>query len=207
MPGMASASEARKRIAMMMNASIHCTAIMTVKNWATPRARAISMEAQGTHMETLTSRENRQRKAKCPIFEDDDVEAPIDQPRPDEDVGSDTCGEVSGMDSDGAGPVQAHKGPCKGCRKDSDVCQLRCLWVLEVCKGEVEKVHDLEEQSPAEVRPAPQVDEAELQQVVVGEGRCEIGRCGQGFGREVGLEKRGEIWNLEDVEHDPEQLC
>lgn len=77
------------------------------------------------------------------------------------------------------------------------------LWVLEVRKGKVEEVDNLEEQSPSKVGTRPQMDEAELQQVVVRECRCQVGSRGERLGGEVRLEQGGEVGDLQDVEHDP----
>ena len=76
---------------------------------------------------------------------------------------------------------------------------LWCAWVLEVGEGEVEEVDDLQEEAPPEMRTDPEVDEAHLQQVVVGECRSEVGADD---GR-LGFEERGEVGDLEDVEDDP----
>ena len=84
--------------------------------------------------------------------------------------------------------------------------KLRGSWVLEIREGEVKEVDDLEQESPAEVRAAPQVNEAELQEIVVREGGCEVGGRGQALGREVCLEERCQVWNLEDVKYDPAML-
>jgi hypothetical protein len=107
------------------------------------------------------------------------------------------------MNSHGARPIQTHKGPCKGSSENGNVRQTRGLWVLEVRKGEIEEIDNLKEQGPAKVGAAPEVDEAELEEVVVGEGGGEVGGCGEGLGREVGLEEGGQVRDLEDIQDDP----
>lgn len=81
--------------------------------------------------------------------------------------------------------------------------KLRSAWVAEVSEGKVEEVENLEEQGPAEVGAGPQMDEAELEQVVDREGCCEVEGRSEGF-RAVGLEEGGEVRDLGDVENDPE---
>jgi len=82
------------------------------------------------------------------------------------------------MHSDSTGPVQTDKRPGQRRSQHGNVRQARRLRVLEVGECQVEEIDDLEEQGPAEVGAAPEVDEAELEEVVVGEGCCEVRGCG-----------------------------
>jgi hypothetical protein len=47
------------------------------------------------------------------------------------------------------------------------------------------------------------MDEAELEEVMVGEGGSEVRGRGERFGGEVGLEEGSKVRDLEDVEDDP----
>ena len=77
------------------------------------------------------------------------------------------------------------------------------LGVAEVGECELEPVDDYEEQGPPEVGAAPEVDEAEEEEIVGYEMRSKVAGCGDGIDRVRGLEEGSEVRHLEEVEHDP----
>jgi hypothetical protein len=107
-------------------------------------------------------------------------------------------------------PVKCNERPGQWTSKNTNVCDdgrtgvsRKLRRVFEVREGQLEEIDNDQKQCPPEIASAPEVDEAEEQQVVGDEPWCQVQRrCQSGRGN-IGLEQTCKVWDLENVEDDP----
>lgn len=108
------------------------------------------------------------------------------------------------VDRGGANPIQADEAHGERAGDDGAVHGPGGLGVAEVGEGELEEVEDVEEEGPAEVAAAPEVDGAEGEQVVGDEVRGQVAGV---LDVRLGLLRlrvqRRQVRYLQRVQHDP----
>lgn len=110
---------------------------------------------------------------------------------------------MTGVDRSSTNPVECDEAEGQRSGKDTRVGDLAGLGVFKVGKRQLEEVDDYEQQSPAEERAAPQVDEPEYKEIVCNKVGGEVACRGESLLSARLSEEAGKVWNLEDVEGNP----
>jgi len=123
--------------------------------------------------DTEGSTQNTQAETHSPILEYKQVEAAVNSPCPNEDVGNNSSSEVMRMHSCSSIPVKCNEGPSQWTSENTNVCDDRrtriCgkFWrIAEICHSQLEEVDHDQQKCPPEVASAPKVNEAKEKQVV-----------------------------------------
>ena len=152
----------------------------------------------------LTGRQRAEREPNGPVLEHHDIKTAIDRPRPHKHIGHDARRKVPGISDDGTDPVERNEGESERAGQHAAVHEARQLGKAKVGEGQLEEVDDIEQQSPAEVAAAPQVDGAEGQQVVGDKVRRDVARVLDVRRRHLRLRvQRCQVRDLQRVQHHP----
>jgi hypothetical protein len=127
----------------------------------------------------LTECQDRQRKAHSVVLVRRQEEHSIPDPSPDEHIGNNAPNEMRRVERNRANPIQRDEVPRQRASDSSNMDRARRGTVAEVREAQVEEVDDQQQLGEPEVRPHPEVDEAEEQQVGGDVVRADVRGCDQ----------------------------